>query len=71
MRPVGRVRALDDRQRERERLPGSGRRLGEHVEPAERVRQDERLDTERRSKPAGLQHLGDVGADAERPEGLF
>ncbi len=45
---VGRVDALDDRDRERERLARAGRALREDVAAAQRLGDDERLDLERR-----------------------
>ena len=63
--PVGR-RALDERQAEGERLARSGRRLRQHVEAGERVREDERLDTERLDDAAGRERLLDGRAHAER-----
>ena len=44
---LGRVEALEDRDRERERLAGSGRALGQDVAAAQRLRDHERLDLER------------------------
>ncbi len=45
--PVLLGRALDDRNREREGLARPGRRLCEHIEARERVREDKRLNGER------------------------
>ena len=67
---AGAGRALDERQAERERLAGAGRRLGEDVEAAERVREHELLDRERAMDVAGVEGPHDGCAHAERLERL-
>src|SRR5439155_21898043 len=67
---VGGDGALDDRQGEGERLAGSGGRLGEHVEPGERVRKNERLNRKRVVDGTGREHADDVRGHAELAERL-
>jgi hypothetical protein len=62
--------ALDERQAEGECLPGARRRLGEHVEPREGIREDEVLDGEGMRDPLLGEDGGDRRADAEVLEGL-
>ena len=57
---VGGLGALDDRQAEGEGLARAGRRLGQHVEAGERVREDERLDRERRGDAALLERTAQL-----------
>ena len=63
---VGRVEALDDRDRERERLARAGRALREDVAAAKRLRDDERLDLERRVDAARCEQLAHGLGHAER-----
>ena len=63
---VGGGDPLDDRQAEGKGLAGPGRRLRQHVEAGERVREDERLDREGSGDVALLERIRDFGAHAER-----
>ena len=64
------VRALDERDPERERLARAGRGLGENVEAGERVRQDELLDCERFVELVLGERVNERRADAQRLERL-
>jgi hypothetical protein len=66
---VSRLGALDDRDRECERLAGARGGLGEDVLPCERRRNGTGLDLERRLDPLGAQDLDKVRAQANRGKG--
>ena len=70
-RRVARLRPLDDRNRERERLARARRRLREDVAAFERVSEDERLDLERTGDVLRGERLLDLGTHAERAERLL
>ena len=61
--------ALDDRDREGERLAGARRRLGEHVVAGERRRDRAGLDLEGRLDPLGREHPDNVRAQPDRGKG--
>ena len=65
---VGGCGSFDDRQGERKRLPGSGRRFCEHVEPCEGIRQDEGLDPERLVDGASGERVDNRGRHAKLAE---
>src|SRR5205823_14546669 len=68
---VGRGGALRDRNREGERLPRPCRRLGEDVEPRERIGQDQLLDSERFVDRASGERVGDGRGHAELAKRLL
>ena len=63
--PVARDGPLRDRNRERERLARACGRLGEDVEPRQRVGQDKLLDSEGRVDRAGGERVDDARGHAE------
>ena len=67
---IRRVEVLDDRNRERERLPGPSRRLREHVAAVEDVGENEGLDPERPVDVALCECLRNAGRHAQLVERL-
>ena len=66
---VAGLHALDDRDRERERLAGARRCLGEHVVAGERRRDGAGLDLEGRLDSLGGEHADEVRAQPNRGKG--
>ena len=68
--PLGRIELLDERHGEGERLAGARRRLREHVAAGERVREDERLNSEWSVDVALRERLRDARGYAQLEERL-